>query len=153
MASKRLETATRFIDHFASLDVQVLEPILAESYIHQYAPSSIPHQGLLDKKSLFDLVTTLKIIMEGYPMKVKQSMESESRNAVTLWASGKAHFRDEFKDDGIPKEAWEYTGEYVFMLYMDETGEKITKTIEFVDSKATTEKFLVLIARAQAKVL
>jgi hypothetical protein len=78
MAAKRLETASRLISRFASLDVQILEPILAENYTDQFVPVSLPDQEPLDRKGLFDLITTLKVTMEGFPMTVKRSMESEA---------------------------------------------------------------------------
>ena len=148
MVSKRLELATNFISHFTALDTEILEDILAESYTHHYAPSSIPSQGPFDKKGLINFVSGLKTIMARYPMSIRQSLESESSNAVTLWVTGQASFHEEVKDDSISKEDWEYTGEYIFLLYMDEAQKKIIKTIEFLDSKATADKLSRLAARA-----
>lgn len=48
------------------------------------------------------------------------------------------------------EEQWGYVGEFIFMLTMDESGEKITKIVEFVDSKATDNKIWPLAQRAIA---
>ncbi|ETS77908.1 hypothetical protein PFICI_09970 [Pestalotiopsis fici W106-1] len=148
MASIRLAAAMKFIEHFATLDTNILQSILATDYIHQYAPSSIPQQEPFDKQGLIAFVTSLKTIMNGYPMVVKLAMESESSNAVTIWAAGEAIFRDAAKDDGIANQEWNYKAEYIFMIFLDNEGDKIIKTIELVDSKATVDKLLGLSQRA-----
>jgi hypothetical protein len=45
-------------------------------------------------------------------------------------------------------EEWVYTGEYIYMLSVDEDG-KIVRVLEFLDSKAT-ERLSVLMGRAKA---
>jgi hypothetical protein len=52
------------------------------------------------------------------------------------------------KDDGIEEKEWVYEGEYIFIFSMDESGEKIVRTVEFLDSKGTAEKLGVLMKRA-----
>lgn len=148
MTSLRVQTAERFISHFTTLDEGILETTLADDYTHQYAPSSIPNQGPFDKKGLINFVTGFKRIIKTYPMTIKESIDSESRNIVTVWTIGKASVHDELKDEGSPKEDWEYTGEYMFLLYMNEEGDKVAKTVEFLDSKATADRLIALVARA-----
>jgi hypothetical protein len=41
-----------------------------------------------------------------------------------------------------------YEGEYILILSMDKTGEKIIRTIEFLDSKRTDDKLRPLMQRA-----
>lgn len=67
-----------------------------------------------------------------------------------MWATGKPQFREEVKDfEVFSKEQWEeYVGEFIFMLTMDEAGEKIIKVNEFIDSKGTDQKLWPLAARA-----
>lgn len=68
---------------------------------------------------------------------------------VIVWATGRPQFRDELKDyEEFSKEQWNYVGEFVFMLTMDETGEKIVKVNEFIDSKGTDLKLWPLAVRA-----
>lgn len=63
-------------------------------------------------------------------------MEDEAQNRVIVWAGGEAFFKDEFKDEGATVEAWTYVGEYMFVFTLDESGEKIERVMEFLDSKA-----------------
>lgn len=68
---------------------------------------------------------------------------------VIVWATGQPQFREEVKDyEEFSKEQWNYVGEFVFMLTMDETGEKIIRINEFIDSKGTDLKLWPLAVRA-----
>ena len=58
-------------------------------------------------------------------------------------------FRDDVKDAGLSDEEWSYRGEYIFILTMDESQEKIIRVLEFVDSKGT-DRLRELMARARA---
>ncbi len=149
MASKRLETAKKFIGHFANFDRQTLDTILAEDYTHHFAPSSLTPLGPYTKQALLEHHGRMLVIMSGFPVTAKEYIESESSNQVVVWATSQAHFRDEVKDDGIPAKDWMYEGEYVFILSMDRTGEKVVRAVEFLDSKATLDKLVGLMKRAQ----
>ncbi|PGH05306.1 hypothetical protein GX51_03027 [Blastomyces parvus] len=147
--SKRLETAQKFVANFTTLSPETYEAIIAENFVHQFAPASLNPPGPFDKKGILEHVGQLRAIMSSFPLTVKEYIESESSNQVTVWATSRAKFRDELKDDGISEEEWAYAGEYVFMLWMDETGEKVVKSVEFLDSQRTV-KLLELMQRAAA---
>ena len=49
--------------------------------------------------------------------------------------SGQPTFVKEFIDDGLSEEEWVYIGEYVFILSMNESGEKIESIVEFLDRR------------------
>ena len=137
MTSKRLDTALAYIGHFASIDASVLERILADNFVQNYAPASIPNPGPFDKPGLISLTRHMNTLLSGFPMLVKEVIESDKSNAVTIWVTGEATFRDEVRDDGLTAEEWVHKGEYIFLIFLDESGEKIVRTTEFVDSKAT----------------
>lgn len=68
---------------------------------------------------------------------------------VLVWATGTPKWREEMKDyEVFSEEQWEYVGEFIFMLTVDEKGEKIIKIHEFVDSKGTDTKMWPLAMRA-----
>lgn len=67
---------------------------------------------------------------------------------MVVWATSETRFHDEVMDGGIAAEEWKYRGEYIFILSMDEKGEKIERVVEFVDSKGT-DRLRVLMARAK----
>ncbi|KAF2229207.1 hypothetical protein EV356DRAFT_496367 [Viridothelium virens] len=102
----------------------------------------------LDKRGMLDHIGRTRNVMSGFPVTAKEYIESEASNQVIVWATSQTIFRDDVKDDGISQQEWVYQGEYVFMLTMDETGEKITRTIEFLDSKATDRGLRPLMKRA-----
>jgi uncharacterized radical SAM superfamily Fe-S cluster-containing enzyme len=50
---------------------------------------------------------------------------------------------------GEEVERWRYKGEYMFMLWMDESGEKVVRVVEFLDSKGTADVLMPLMRRAR----
>lgn len=72
-------------------------------------------------------------------------MEDEKQNRVVVWATGKPMWKEEVMDGD--KKDWEIEGEYMFILSMNESGEKLERVVEFLDSKRT-EELRVLAARA-----
>ena len=148
-----MQTARRWISHTATMDETIIEPILAENYSHQVAPASIQEvspQGVgpFDKQGFIGMVTGMKAIIKAYPFKINEIIESESSNAVVAYVTGEATFQDHIKDDSIPADEWKHTGNYIFWFYMDESSEKIVRTIEFLDSKATADKMMAFVHKA-----
>ncbi len=137
MASKRLETAKKYLGLFATVDLQILESLLADNYVHQFAPASLNRPGGFDKPSILEYMSRRFGLLTSFTMTAKEYVESESGNQVMVWATSQATFRDDVKDAGVPDEEWRYAGEYIFLFSMDETGEKLVRTVEFLDSKAT----------------
>jgi hypothetical protein len=68
---------------------------------------------------------------------------------VVIWADSETEFHPHVRDNDDEDE-WKYRGEYVFILTMDQSGEKIEHVLEFVDSKGT-ERLRGLMARAWKK--
>ena len=149
MTSKLHQTAKQFLDQFGTLDVQALESILADNYYHEFAPASINPPGPFDRPGFLNHHGTIRDIMIGFPVAAKEYIVSEASRQVTVWATAETVFRDEAKDGEVSEEEWRFKGEYVFMFTMDESGEKITRTIEFLDSKATADKLMGLMKRAR----
>ncbi|KAI9745722.1 MAG: hypothetical protein M1818_001258 [Claussenomyces sp. TS43310] len=148
MESRRLETAKKFIDHFATLDTQILDTILSESYVHQFAPASLKPPGPFSKQGFIEHHGHLCNLMTGFPVTAKEYIDSESSNQVTVWATSQAAFRDDVKDEETSSTDWAYRGEYIFIFTMDQTGDKIIRTVEFLDSKETADKLMNLMKRA-----
>lgn len=148
MESKRLATAKKFISQFAALNAEALGSILADNYIHEFAPATGGHQGPNTRAELIMNTGNMGKILSSFPFKVEEYIESESRNEVTVYAKGGPVFRADVMDDGIPKEEWAYQGEFIFLIFMDESGEKLVRCLEFRDSKATDEKLRPLVRRA-----
>jgi ketosteroid isomerase-like protein len=147
MTSKLLDTARAYIGHFATLDTEILEAVLAENFAQQIAPTSVNISKPYNKQTFIQHIGHLREIMAGFPVTAKEYVVGE--NTVTVWATSQTFFRDEAKDDGIAEENWIYEGEYMFVLYMDTTGEKIVRVVEFVDSKKTDDQLRPLMKRAK----
>jgi hypothetical protein len=107
--------------------------------------------GPFNKAGFIAYSSTLREIMTGFPVFGKEYLESESQNQVTVWATSRTEFREDVKDDdgGLAAADWVYEGEYVFMFWMDESGEKIVRTVEFLDSEGTNKALRPLMKRAR----
>ncbi|KAI9688714.1 MAG: hypothetical protein M1822_001071 [Bathelium mastoideum] len=149
MVSARLETARRFIGMFETLDTHTLDSILAEKHVHEFAPASLGTGTPYDKQGMIEHIDRLHDILDGFPVFAKEYVESEDSNRVTVWATSRTIFRDDARDDEISPDEWAYEGEYIFIFSMNETGDKIVRTVEFLDSKATADKLRPLMKRAR----
>ncbi|OJD16555.1 hypothetical protein AJ78_03292 [Emergomyces pasteurianus Ep9510] len=147
-SSKRLETAQKFIRNYDTLSTEPLESLLADNFVQQFAPASLNPPGPLNKKDMVEHIAGLHALMSGFPLTVKEYIESESSNQVTLWATSRAIFREEVKDSGISEAEWAFEGEYIFLLWVDEKSEKVVRVVEFLDGKRT-ETLLGLMQRAR----
>jgi hypothetical protein len=57
--------------------------------------------------------------MQKSPVTAKEVMKDGAKNVVIVHATSQAHFHEE----------WMYRGEYIFMLTMNESGDKIHKVV------------------------
>ncbi|KAK2777674.1 hypothetical protein FQN53_002125 [Emmonsiellopsis sp. PD_33] len=145
MSSKRLQTIKKFIDSVIDLDPEIISPLLAENYTHHFAPASLGLAGTRDKQGTLASIARLRSVLTRFPLTAKEYIESEGSNQVVVWATSRLVFREDLTDDG---EKWEQEGEYVFMFTLDESGEKIVRNVEFLDSIKVGELF-GLIKRAE----
>lgn len=152
MESKRLQTAKKYINHFATLDTDTLASVLAADYSHHFAPASLAFPSPFTREQFLEHSAVLKKVMTGFPVFAKEYVESEASNQVTVWATSRAQFREEVTgQDEEEKKKWEFEGEYVFMFWMDDTGEKVVRTVEFLDSKGTEYVGRPLLKKANEK--
>ena len=73
--------------------------------------------------------------MNGFPVDIIDFVESENSNAVWAHCTSKVEWKAGAMGGG-KEEEWDFRGEYVFMLWMDERGEKIVRVVEMLDSLA-----------------
>lgn len=140
MPSQRHATAMAFIGDFATLDVPTMLSRRTPDCIHTFSPASLGMPPK-DNTQFGDHVTRLKGVLSSFPVTPTTVFEDEAQNAVIVHATSQAKFHDKVKDDGLTDEQWTFRGEYVFMLTMDESGEKIRSLTEFLDSKGTENVF------------
>ena len=95
-------------------------------------------------------LNSLRSILSTFPVEAKEIFETEGSNQVTIWATSNAVFREEAKDEDSGLD-WSYQGEYIFVLVLNESGDKIERILEFLDSKKVLEMQAQL-KRARANV-
>ncbi|KAF5690956.1 hypothetical protein FCIRC_687 [Fusarium circinatum] len=139
-------TATTYIDAFRTLDMEALFCILNGEYSHRFAPTSVNLPGSMDRHGLIARLNQVGEVMSSFPVTIKQMWPNPSLRQVLVWANSKTNFQRQSRDSDDDEE-WTKRGEYMFLMTMDETGEKIIDVLEFVDSKAT-EDIAGLVARA-----
>lgn len=83
MKSKRMQSAEKFIQHFADNDNEVLHSLLADNLAYTFSPvRSVDNVRPFDKAGYLDFKELLKTVMTGYPpMEVVQYIDSESSNS------------------------------------------------------------------------
>jgi hypothetical protein len=148
--SPRVRTAKAFLDVFRALDTNILHDVLAEDYKHTFGPASISSQlpSSLSKDGFIGHLSGASQLLTTFGVtEVLDLIDSESSNSVWVHCTCAAEFRPEVIEGLGEKSEWEYTGEYVFMFWMDESGEKIARCYEMLDSLAT-KRMLGLMARA-----
>jgi hypothetical protein len=132
--STRMCTAKAYLNALDTLDLRAFNAVLEETFTQTICPASIaPPSGPLDKHAFISRMSSLRPVMDGFPFTILDIIESESSNSV--WAHGTAvpEWKSEAKGEGD----WHFKGEYVFMLWMDESGEKVVRCVEMVDSQGT----------------
>jgi hypothetical protein len=144
MTSARYSTALKYLEASNVLDLSAIMSLRSATCTHIFAPGERPP---VDNTTYEAGLHRFKDIIFGFPVTVKEVMEDEKLNRIIFWASGGVRWNPAAKDPGLSEEEWNFKGEYMIVLSMDETGEKIERVLEFVDSKAT-EYLRTLMARA-----
>ncbi|KAJ7927988.1 hypothetical protein B0H13DRAFT_2653171 [Mycena leptocephala] len=119
----------------------------SENYRLEFAPASLNPPAPLTREQFAAHLGHLRNIMSSFPVRAKKSWANPSLNQVVVWADGETVFHAHVRDNE-DEEEWKYVGEYMFVISMDESGEKIDHVLEFVDSKGT-ERLRGLMARAR----
>lgn len=85
MLSRRLETAAKFVDHYATHDNEVLNTLLSDDLLLEFSPSrSLDHAKTLDKAGYLEFKRGMKLTQTGYPLDVKKYIEGESANSESF---------------------------------------------------------------------
>lgn len=135
-SSHLLKTAATYFEAISTLDPALLSSVLADDYEHTFAPQSAGFGAGPDRAGTIARFASLQAVLSSFPTRMKQTWPNEEARQVTVWATSEANFHPRIKqDDG--DEAWSFHGEYMFVLTMDASGEKISSVFEFVDSKST----------------
>ncbi|PLB51649.1 hypothetical protein P170DRAFT_487854 [Aspergillus steynii IBT 23096] len=148
MTSTLHRTTLNFLEVFETLSLEKFLSVLTPDAEYIIAPASSSMPVLKVGDNFAEHVRGLNSILDGFPMFPKEILENEEKGQVTIWATSLAGFKDEVKDSGLSEEEWAYRGEYIIIVTMDETREKIVRVVEFMDSRLT-ERLKVLFSRAK----
>lgn len=135
--STLIATAKTFISVFASLDPSTISHIQSVNYTQEWAPSSAKPPPPLNSEQFASHLKMLGEILQSFPVRIKRIWPNPSLNQVTIWADSELMVHEHIKNSSDDLAEWSYRGEYIFVLTMDESGEKIDHVFEFVDSKGT----------------
>jgi ketosteroid isomerase-like protein len=148
MSSSRVATGKKFLDALGKLDKDTLLSMVTPNFIYSLAPSSIPLPPSMNAETWGGFLEQTRATLKAYTITIKTTIDcGDAENKVVFWTTGEAHFRDELMDDGLSKDEWQYTGEYMTVFTFGEGG-KIEALFEFMDSKGF-EKVTSLIQRAR----
>lgn len=150
LTQKLLSTAATYLQVFSTLDPDVIAPIQSKTtYRHEFAPASANPPAPRSREEFAAHIRHLGGILRSFPVRAKQTWPNPVLKQVVIWADSETEFHPHVRDNDDEDE-WKYRGEYVFILTMDQSGEKIEHVLEFVDSKGT-ERLRGLMARAWKK--
>lgn len=148
-----LATANAYIQIFTTLDPADLLAIAAENYSHTMAPASLgfSKDGPMDRAHFAAHLGGLRGLLRSFPVRAKETWPNPSLRQVVVWADSRTEFHEHVKDvqqqNGKGEDEWDFRGEYVFVLFMDQSGRQVERVVEFLDSKAS-EDIKGLISRA-----
>lgn len=130
------KTALAFLATFETLDLETNLSLRTDGCRHDLAPSSMGYPSPKTNEQFAKHFKFIQQVIKSFPVTPKEVFESETQNStqVTVWATSTATFRDEVKDDDGSVD-WTYLGEYMFIFFIDRTGSKIERIIEFIDSQ------------------
>ncbi|KAH6685792.1 hypothetical protein F5X68DRAFT_276570 [Plectosphaerella plurivora] len=140
-------TVKAFCDALAAVDMDRAGSFLAPDYDHTFLPASAGLGPNLGRDKFLGHFGSLRPIVDKFDVTILETWPNEAGRTVTLRATNAPHFKDSIKRPEDADDEWTFLGEYLFVFTMDESGEKIVKALEFVDSAAAL-KMKTLVPKA-----
>lgn len=144
------DLATSFLSAFTHLSPSSTHIALRSSTCtHIFAPSTVGIPPKSNSAFATHIDNAVRPLLTAFPVTAKEIHINEAQRQVTIWAFGTPEFRPEAMglERGGERQEWDYTGEYIFILDVNEEG-KIERVFEFLDSKGT-ERLRGLMGRAR----
>lgn len=150
-AETLLATANKYLEIFVSLDPAAVLAITTPDYAHKMAPAStgLTKDGPMDQAHFADHLGGLRGLLRSFPVIAREIWPNPTLRQVVIWADSRTEWHEHVKDGaGDEGESeWAFRGEYLFTLFMDPSGARVERVVEFLDSKAT-ETLVGLFGRA-----
>ena len=148
-----LKTARAYIRALDSLDIDGLRAITTPDFSIFIGPASTrlgADDGTATRDVFLQRFTGMKkLVRTLHTQIVKEWPPNEASNQVTLHAVGDTEWLPEVVGDDDPKE-WDWKGEVLMILTMDESGEKVKHKFDFTDSSEAA-KMTELFKKATTK--
>ncbi|KUI55047.1 hypothetical protein VP1G_02307 [Cytospora mali] len=127
--SKRRETAIEVIESYRAWDIERIMAYRTDDCVQLISPRSLkqPERGNAEYREYF---TSVMPAFQDFQPEIHELVEDERENKVIMWASSKGQTL-----------IGPYGNEYMLLLYFNETGDKVKKIVEFVDSGFAKEYF------------
>jgi hypothetical protein len=116
------QTADKLIVAFNRMDIPAIMSFRTPTCTRYLLPQSMklgPQDNATYEKSLY----SLKTVFQNFNLDVHEVVEDVKARKVVMWLSARADTA-----------AGEYVNEYMWVLEFDESGEKVVKVKEFVDT-------------------
>jgi hypothetical protein len=149
--SPLLATAESFFSALSICDMDRVASFLAPEYEHHFLPASSGLGPPVDRDALIGRFTGLRSIATGVEITINQAWPNDAAHTITLQTTNTPHFKDIVKRPEDVEGEWDFSIQCMFVLTMDESGEKMVKSIEFVEGP-TTEKMMVQVPKAFQRV-
>ncbi|KAJ4390943.1 hypothetical protein N0V93_004542 [Gnomoniopsis smithogilvyi] len=127
--SKRRETAIEVMDAFKAWDIDRIIAYRAENCTQQVVPKSLDRPAM-DNAAFRQYFGGIMPLFKNFTPTTHQLIEDEKANTVVIWCSSTA-------DTVIGP----YGNEYVLLLHFNETGDKVEKIVEYVDTEYSKSFF------------
>lgn len=144
------QIAKSFLAAFKDLTASDHLVLRAPTCLHIFAPSSLNINNPKTNDVFAEHVEkNLRPVLDHFPVTAKEIHINEAGRQITIWATAVPEFKAEAMGSST-KEDWDYTGEYIFLLDVDEAG-KIIRILEFLDS-LKTEKLRGMMVKARENI-
>ena len=144
------QIANSFLAAFKDLSASDHVALRAPDCIQIFAPASLnPPAPKTNDVFAEHINQRLRLVLDHFPVIAKEIYINEAGRQATIWATATPEFKKEAMGSES-KEAWDYTGEYIFILDVNEDG-KIVRILEFLDSLGT-EKLRGMVVKARENV-
>ncbi|KAF2829486.1 hypothetical protein CC86DRAFT_368492 [Ophiobolus disseminans] len=122
------QIAGAFLHAFKDLSAKGHIALRAPACMQIFAPSSLnPPSPKSNDVFGAHIENNVRPVMDHFPVTAKEIHVNETGRQVTIRANGKPGFKEEAIGDSS-REEWDYTGEYIFILDVDEDG-KIVRVL------------------------
>ncbi|KUJ15973.1 uncharacterized protein LY89DRAFT_783214 [Mollisia scopiformis] len=119
------KNATAAVESYNSWNIETILAPRHETATHEILPKSL-NRPIMNNNTYRSYFSAIMPYFWNFTVTINDLLVDAEQNKVVVWARSTAM-----------TEIGEYANEYMLMFFFDERGEKIVRSLEFVDSKVT----------------